>query len=166
MPQQHNTQPKLANLRQHLVSLLQLSSALDAGGLHTLTTVIERLSTFGDLNLQAHQANPLSDLLPQIEHATVHLPEHCQHMVNSVIALTDDLPWYQRPVANNPSFMAGHVNAQIIGPEGLDVMHGMKSVNTPLIALWCLPLDKPFASFSPSAGLAVGLSSNSSAPAS
>jgi hypothetical protein len=224
MPQQHNTQPKLANLRQHLVSLLQLSSALDAGGLHTLTTVIERLSTFGDLNLQAQQANPLSDLLPQIEHATVHLPEHCQHMVNSVIALADDLPWYQRPVANNPSFMAGHVNAQIIGPEGLevrhdlivgvtlmrpdvdypnhqhqpeeiylvlsdgrwrqangnwhtpglgglvynpsDVMHGMKSVNTPLIALWCLPLDKPFASFSPSAGLAVGLSSNSSAPAS
>ena len=209
MPQQNNTQPKLANLRQHLVSLLQQTSDLDAAGLTTLHTVIERLDTQGDVDQQAPRTNPLSDLLPQIKQTSVALPTLCQNMVSSVIDLADDLPWYQRPVANNPSFMESHVNAQIIGPEGLEVrqdlivgvtlmrpnvdypdhqhepeelylvlsegnwrqddmpwytpglgglvynpsnvFHGMKSLSTPLIALWCLPLDKPFTSFSPAA---------------
>ena len=209
MPQQNNTEPKLANLRQHLVSLLQQTSDLDAAGLTTLHTVIERLDTQGDVDQQAPRTNPLSDLLPQIKQTSVALPTLCQNMVSSVIDLADDLPWYQRPVANNPSFMESHVNAQIIGPEGLEVrqdlivgvtlmrpdidypdhqhepeeiylvlsegnwrqdnipwhtpglgglvynpsnvFHGMKSLSTPLIALWCLPLDKPFTSFSPAA---------------
>jgi hypothetical protein len=205
MPQQH-IQAKLANLHQHLVSLLQSTNELDAGGLLTLNTVIDRLGTHDDIDLQAHKKNPLSDLLPQIKHPSKSLLEPCQNMVNSIIDLAGALPWYQRPVANNPEFMAGHVNAQIIGPDGLEVrhdlivgvtlmrpnidypdhqhepeelylvlseghwrqnnipwhtpglgglvynpsnvFHGMKSLNTPLIALWCLPLDKPFTSFS------------------
>jgi hypothetical protein len=205
MPQQH-IQAKLANLRQHLVPLLQSTNELDAGGLLTLNTVINRLGTHEDIDLQAHKENPLSDLLPQIQHASRSLFEPCQNMVNSIIDLAGALPWYQRPVANNPEFMAGHVNAQIIGPDGLEVrhdlivgvtlmrpnidypdhqhepeelylvlsegywrqnntpwhtpglgglvynpsnvFHGMKSLSTPLIALWCLPLDQPFTSFS------------------
>jgi hypothetical protein len=206
MPQQH-IQATLDNLRQHLVSLLQSTSELNTGGLLALNTVIDRLSIHEYLNLQARKANPLSDLLPQIKHSNVMLPEPCQNIVNSIIGLAGALPWYQRPVANNPEFMAGHVNAQIIGPDGLEVrhdlivgvtlmrpnidypdhqhepeelylvlsegnwrqknipwhtprlggvvynpsnvFHGMKSLNTPLITLWCLPLDKPFTSFSP-----------------
>lgn len=209
MPHHKSTHVKLTNLRKHLVSLLQSSSELDAGGLSISNTVMERLGALSDINPQAKKANPLSDLLAQIQQTNTTLPEHCQHLVNSVAALADDLPWYQRPVTNNPSFMAGHVNAQIIGPKGLevrhdlivgvtlmrpdldypdhqhepeeiylvlsegrwrqnnghwhtpglgglvynpsDVMHGMKSISTPLIALWCLPLDKPFTSFSPAA---------------
>jgi hypothetical protein len=205
MPQQH-IQAKLANLRQHLMPLLQSTNELDAGGLLTLNTVIDRLGTYEDIDLQAHKENPLSDLLPQIQHASRSLFEPCQNMVNSIIDLAGALPWYQRPVANNPEFMAGHVNAQIIGPDGLEVrhdlivgvtlmrpnidypdhqhepeelylvlsegywrqnntpwhtpglgglvynpsnvFHGMKSLSTPLIALWCLPLDQPFTSFS------------------
>ena len=206
MQQQKNIQRELANLRQHLVSLLQLASDLDSAGLSTLHIVIERLGSHSDVDGQAHRANPLSDLLPQIKRANGILPEPCQNMVNSIIGLADNLPWYQRPVANNPSFMESHVNAQIIGPEGIevrhdlivgvtlmrpdidypdhqhepeeiyvvlsdgrwrqasgdwhtpglgglvhnpsDVMHGMKSLSTPLVALWCLPLDKPFSPFS------------------
>jgi hypothetical protein len=205
MPQQH-IQAKLANLRQHLVPLLQSTNELDAGGLLTLNTVINRLGTHEDIDLQTQKENPLSDLLPQIQHASRSLLEPCQNMVNSIIDLAGALPWYQRPVANNPEFMAGHVNAQIIGPDGLEVrhdlivgvtlmrpnidypdhqhepeelylvlsegywrqnntpwhtpglgglvynpsnvFHGMKSLSTPLIALWCLPLDQPFTSFS------------------
>ncbi len=220
MPQQNNIQPKLANLCQHVLSLLQQTSDLNAGGLTTLHTVIERLSIRGDVDQQGPRTNPLSDLLPQIKQASVTLPTLCQNMVSSVIDLADELPWYKRPVANNPSFMESHVNAQIIGPEGLevrqdlivgvtlmrpdidypdhqhepeelylvlsdgrwrqgngewhtpglgglvynssDVMHGMKSVNTPLFALWCLPLDKPFTPFS----VAIGSSSRSSLPTS
>jgi hypothetical protein len=204
MPQQH-IQAKLATLRQHLLSLLQSTNELDAGGLLTLNTVIDRLGIHEDIDLQAHKENPLSDLLPQIQHASKSLLEPCQNMVNSIIDLAGALPWYQRSVANNPEFMAGHVNAQIIGPDGLEVrhdlivgvtlmrpnidypdhqhqpeelylvlsdgywrqnntpwhtpglgglvynpsnvFHGMKSLNTPLIALWCLPLDQPFTSF-------------------
>jgi hypothetical protein len=137
MPQQNNMQTKLTRLRQHLVPLLQptcalglglglgLGQALGTGGLCTLNTVIERLGRQHDVNLQAPTANPLSDLLPQIKQANAMLPVHCQHMVNSVLALADDLPWYQRSVAGNPSFMAGHVNAQIIGPEGLETRHDL-----------------------------------------
>jgi hypothetical protein len=205
MPQQH-IQAKLANLRQHLMPLLQSTNELDAGGLLTLNTVIDRLGIYEDIDLQAHKENPLSDLLPQIQHASRSLFEPCQNMVNSIIDFAGALPWYQRPVANNPEFMAGHVNAQIIGPDGLEVrhdlivgvtlmrpnidypdhqhepeelylvlsegywrqnntpwhtpglgglvynpsnvFHGMKSLSTPLIALWCLPLDQPFTSFS------------------
>ena len=209
MPQQNKLQPKLANLRQHLLSLLQQTSDLDAGGLTTLHTVIERLNKRGDVDKHAAKTNPLSDLLPHIKQTSVSLPTLCQNIVSCVIDLDDELPWYKRPVANNPSFMESHVNAQIIGPEGLEVrqdlivgvtlmrpdidypdhqhepeeiylvlsegywrqeympwytpglgglvynpsnvFHGMKSLSTPLIALWCLPLDKPFTSFSPPA---------------
>jgi len=206
MSQHKHIQQKLANLRQHLVLLLQQTDDLDSSGSTTLQLVIKRLDTPGDVKNQASQANPLADLLPQIKQANATLPLMCQNMVNNVIELADDLPWYQRPVANNQGFMAGHVNAQIIGPEGLevrqdlivgvtlmrpnidypdhhhepeelylvlsdgrwrqdngdwhtpglgglvhnssDLMHGMKSVNTPLFAIWCLPLDKPFTPFS------------------
>ena len=110
-------------------------------------------------------------------------------------------------MAHNPDFMSGHINAQIIGPGGLEIrqdvivgitlmrpeldypdhqhepkeiylvlsngcwrqnhgdwhspdlgglvynpnniMHGMQSQESPLMALWCLPLDQPFVSFNP-----------------
>tara|TARA_B110000967_G_scaffold99307_1_gene101988 strand:+ start:2712 stop:3371 length:660 start_codon:yes stop_codon:yes gene_type:complete len=214
MPQQKHIQQKLANLRQHLVLLLQQTNALNSRGSTTLQSVIKRLSTPGDAKLQDYQANPLAELLPQIKKANATLPLMCQNMVNTVIDLADDLPWYQRPVVNNQSFMASHVNAQIIGPEGLevrqdlivgvtlmrpnidypdhhhepeelylvlsdgrwrqgngdwhtpglgslvynssDLMHGMKSVNTPLFAIWCLPLDKPFTPFSTSISGPIG----------
>ena len=206
MSQHKHIQQKLANLRQHLVLLLQQTTDLDSSGSTTLQSVIKRLDTPGDVKNQASQANPLADLLPQIKQANATLPLMCQNIVNNVIELADELSWYQRPVANNQRFMASHVNAQIIGPEGLEVrqdlivgvtlmrpkidypdhhhepeelylvlsdgrwrqangdwhtpglgglvynssnlMHGMKSVDTPLFAIWCLPLDKPFTPFS------------------
>jgi len=206
MSQHKHIQQKLANLRQHLVLLLQRTNDIDSSGSTTLQSVIKRLGTPGNVKNRASQANPLADLLPQIKQANATLPLMCQNMVDNVIELADHLPWYQRPVANNQGFMASHVNAQIIGPEGLevrqdlivgvtlmrpnidypdhhhepeeiylvlsdgrwrqdngdwhtpglgglvynssDLMHGMKSVNTPLLAIWCLPLDKPFIPFS------------------
>ena len=211
---QHTTQTKLDHLRQHLLTLLKANTSVDASQLETLNKVINRLKEPGKVIAQNQKTNPLSDVILQIEYQSNNLPGKYKKMVQCMAALSDHLPWYQRPVLNNDQFMAGHVNAQIIGPEGLDVrqdlivgvtlmrpgldypdhqhepqelylvlsdgrwrqgidkgssknmgdwhtpglgglvynksnvMHGMKSVATPLIALWCLPLDKPFKSFS------------------
>lgn len=197
---------QLVNLRQHLTGLLTPCYSMRGDQVGTLTKVIERLSRAGQVNLQACQANPLADVLATKRLSQVELPKACQHLMNSCLGLADSLPWYQRPVANHPKFMAGHINAQIIGPEGLaisqelivgitlmrpnldypdhqhepeeiylvlsdgrwrqdygpwqtpglgglvynpsNIMHGMQSQATPLVALWCLPLDKPFGSFS------------------
>ena len=210
MHQPQSVQPTLASLRQHLWALLKPMDHMEAEGLLTLDKVRERLGTMGEVDLQVHRANPLSEVLQQLCHthavAPLALSEHCQNIVHTVFALAPVLPWYQRPVANNADFMAGHCNAQIIGPQGLEVrqdlivgvtlmrpnivypehqhepeevylvlgkgrwrqgkgdwhtpnlgslvynhsnvMHSMKSLDQPLIALWCLPLDKPFISFS------------------
>lgn len=210
MNQSQNIQPIVASLRQHLGALLTPNDTMSDQGQLTLGKVNERLQTLGELDLQAHQTNPLADVLQQLEQVNgvinAALPKHCQSIVRNVSSLAQFLPWYQRSVANNSGFMAGHCNAQIIGPQGLEVrhdiivgvtlmrpnivypdhqhepeelylvlghgqwrrdkgawhspglgglvynpsnvMHGMKSLDHPLIALWCLPLDKPFTSFS------------------
>ena len=210
MHQPQSIQATLASLRQHLWALLTPMDNMAAEGLFTLGKVRERLGTMGEVDLQVHQANALPEVLQQLSHTNavspLVLPEHCQNIVHKIVALAPVLPWYQRPVANNSGFMAGHCNAQIIGPQGLEVrqdlmvgvtlmqpnivypehqhepeelylvlgkgrwrqgkgdwhtpslgglvynpsnvMHSMKSLDQPFMALWCLPLDKPFKSFS------------------
>ena len=206
MTHQTNIQPKLDHFRKNLLAMLQPARDVASDRSETLDKVIQRLSRHKEGVAQDKTANPLCDVLQQLTKTIHKVPQRCQNIVTSIIDLQDDLPWYQRPVANNPEFMAGHVNAQIIGPEGLevrqdlivgvtlmrphlyypdhqhepeelylvlsdgrwrqacgdwhtpglgglvynpsDVMHGMKSLATPLIALWCLPLDKPFKPFS------------------
>ena len=212
----------LQDLRQHLLLLLNTASNNDVDRLPTLNKVIHRLGNAFDVVVQDQKANPLSDVLLQIEHTSDKLPDRYREIVGCIVALSDHLPWYQRPALNNDTFMAGHVNAQIIGPEGLEVrqdlivgvtlmrpdldypdhqhepqelylvlsdgrwrqgndkgngdwhtpglgglvynksnvMHGMKSVATPLIALWCLPLDKPFTPFSAAINTPVSTGAN------
>ena len=212
----------LQDLRQQLLLLLNTASNNDVDRLPTLNKVIHRLGNTFDVVVQDQKANPLSDVLLQIEHTSDNLPDRYREIIGCIVALSGHLPWYQRPALNNDTFMAGHVNAQIIGPEGLEVrqdlivgvtlmrpdldypdhqhepqelylvlsdgrwrqgndkgngdwhtpglgglvynksnvMHGMKSVATPLIALWCLPLDKPFTPFSAAINTPVSTGAN------
>ncbi len=121
-------------------------------------------------------------------------------LVPDFIKIADQLPWYRRPSDEDMIFDKGHINAEIIGPEGLvfsdavklgvtvmspgvtfpdhhhppeevyvvlspgywrqndedwwspgpggyvynppDILHAMKSEDSPLFALWCLDLKK------------------------
>lgn len=216
---QDNIQAKVDNLRQHLLELLSTkaqSLSLPKDKKVTLSKLVTRLNrplsepvsapVNTPVKRQALSHNPLDDLIKPISASSKTLPKECAVIINSLTALAEALPWYQRQVARNPAFMDGHVNAQIIGPEGLEVrqdvivgvtlmrenlpypdhehepeelylvlsdgrwrqengpwhtpglgglvhnksgvMHGMKSQTQPFIALWCLPLDKPFKPFS------------------
>jgi hypothetical protein len=196
----------IEQLRKQLVLALRASPFVMGNDNKTTATVIHRLADQGQLNLDAGASNKLADLMPQITQAATVLPERLYSLVHCVAELEAHLPWYQRPIANNPKFMESHSNAQIIGPEGIevrhdlivgvtlmrpnvaypdhqhepeelylvlsegvwrqaygpwytpgvgdlvynpsDVFHGMHSADAPLFALWCLPLDKPFTSFS------------------
>lgn len=171
-----------------------------------LEKVTQRLAVNHVIQPEVGAENPLADLLPELALTTRTFPESLHALAEGVLGLADQLPWYHRPVANNPIFMKNHINAQIMGPEGLVVrddlivgvtlmrpnvdypdhqhepeelylvlsqglwrqengpwgtpglgglvynpsyvFHGMKSVDAPLFALWCLPLDKAFTSFS------------------
>ncbi len=206
MTEPNHISTALHQLRKQLVLALRASPFVMDNNNDTAAKVINRLVDQGQVNLDAGASNTLANLIPQITQAATALPERLYSLVNCVADLEAHLPWYQRPIANNPEFMVSHSNAQIIGPEGLevrhdlivgvtlmrpnvaypdhqhepeelylvlseglwrqangpwhtpgignlvynptDVFHGMKSVDAPLLALWCLPLDKPFTSFS------------------
>ena len=68
-------------------------------------------------------------------------PDH-QHEPEELYLVLSEGLWRQ---ANGPWHTPGIGNL-VYNPT--DVFHGMKSVDAPLLALWCLPLDKPFTSFS------------------
>jgi hypothetical protein len=205
MPHQTQLQATLHSLQQQLKTVLQQPQGLGPGAAKTIKKITQRLSSGGNINHDASAPNPLADLLTLLTPSINNPPEQVRSLAASVLQLADHLPWYLRPVANNPEFMVSHANAQIIGPQGLviqhdlmvgvtlmrpnmvypdhqhepeeiylvltaghwrqtnlpwhtpglgglvynasDLVHGMKSLNTPLLALWCLPLDKPFTSF-------------------
>ena len=211
LPLNTHIQSVLSNLESHLSGLLKLQgipAAAGPDGARVVHKITQRLLESGVINLHASAPNPLADVLPTLAATSKGLDAPLQQLVSNVFELADFLPWYQRPVAQNSQFMAGHCNAQIIGPQGLEVrhdlivgitlmrpdiaypdhqhepeeiylvlgngrwrqgkgewhtpdlgglvynpsnvMHGMKSLDQPLIALWCLPLDKPFTSFNQS----------------
>jgi len=206
MTSNSNPQAQLESLCSGLTSVLQQQLAAMPEARATIASVITRLSLDNSVSSNTAAPNLLNDLLGGFTSNTNDITPEAQNLVDCVLSLADHLPWYQRPIANNPTFMAGHSNAQIIGPEGLvvrhdlivgvtlmrpnidypdhqhdpeevylalseghwrqedspwntpgiggliynpsNVFHGMKSLNTPLIAMWCLPLDRPFTSFS------------------
>ena len=68
-------------------------------------------------------------------------PDH-QHEPEEIYLALSHGHWRQ---GNGPWHTPG-LGGLVYNPS--NVMHGMKSLDQPLIALWCLPLDKPFTSFS------------------
>jgi hypothetical protein len=67
-------------------------------------------------------------------------PDH-QHKPEEIYLALSQGHWRQ---GNGPWHTPG-LGGLVYNPS--NVMHGMKSLGEPLIALWCLPLDKAFTSF-------------------
>lgn len=179
-------------LRQRLREVAGLSSP----GINTAKVIYQRLEAAVPVLQWKAQPCPLDDLLQQLSESVDTLPDALHPLVHSILELTNYLEWYKKSVPNLPDFMDGHVNAEIIGPRGLevrddlivgvtlmrpgltypdhhhppeevyivlseglwrqddnpwwspgpggyvynpaDIVHSMRSVERPLLALWCL----------------------------
>ncbi|RTE67050.1 transcriptional regulator [Amphritea opalescens] len=83
--------------------------------------ICEGLKVENPIAAREKQENPLSGLMAQLVESVDELPVRLHPLAHSFFAIADYLTWYQRSAPDRPEFMAGHLNAQIIGPRGLDI---------------------------------------------
>lgn len=176
MPQKTHLQTALSSLQQQLKAVFQQPHELGSGAAKTIEKITQRLSSGGNINHDASAPNALADLLPLLTQS-INNPEFMASHANAQIigpqglVIQHDLmvgvtllrpnmvyPDHQHePEEIYLVLTAGHWRQANLpwhtpGLGGLvynasNLVHGMKSLNTPLFALWCLPLDKPFTSF-------------------
>lgn len=188
----------LHDFRTQLSGLLK-TTELAGPGLLAAEVIRQRLAEQGTLSLPFAQIAPpvaLYDLRHQLGATIPQLPPRLRALAQAYFSLADHLFWFQRSSPQDPDFMAGHINAEIIGPRGLEkrdditvgislmqpgltypdhhhqpeeiylvlsqglwrqagdpwwspgiggyvynpshIVHAMRSVDTPLLALWCL----------------------------
>ncbi len=180
-----------------LGQLLNTPANLSAQGRRAAALISGKLTAMPTLHWQPEQArsNAINNLTIAAL-APSGLPPQLAKLVSMMLEFEPFLPWYKRPIDNNPAVLAGHANAQIIGPQGLmvreditvgvtllapgltypehqhppeevylvlseglwwqagqpwqapgvgglvynthNVMHSMRSAQTPLVAIWCL----------------------------
>ncbi|WP_428034182.1 dimethylsulfonioproprionate lyase family protein [Amphritea sp.] len=186
------------DFRLQLLRTLNDADGVSSEACGMVTAMSQCLEREGDLSPRTVQSNPLSDILLQVKGNYQSLPVGLHPLVGSFFNIADYLAWHKRPAPDMPDFMAGHANAEIIGPRGLerrddlvvgvtlmrpgitypdhqhppeelyivlseglwrqndnrwsspgpggyvynpaDIVHSMRSVESPLFALWCLKL--------------------------
>ncbi|MDO6562304.1 dimethylsulfonioproprionate lyase family protein [Amphritea sp. 1_MG-2023] len=116
---------QLGVFQRQLSQLLKDPVGLSSVGTQTAKTISQRLESAVTMTAVTPQENPLSESLRQVANRVNDLPRQLQPLVNSFFDIADDLTWFQRAAVNQPDFMAGHANAEIIGPRGLAVGDGI-----------------------------------------
>ena len=112
------------NLGDFLVSLeqqLQLPEQFAGAAQSVADTVINRLSEQNLANLNDPVACPIDVSRAELESQFQSQSDGWKTLGLQLLDLMPYLPWQQRQEADHPAFMAGHANAQIIGPDGLVV---------------------------------------------
>ncbi len=196
----------LNDFRHQLFKLLNAATGMSETGVSTAREIAKKLEN-GNANYHnAGTLNPLGDVLESLKPDTVTSNQDCAQLLSALTAISDALPWYKRSAPGVPDFEEGHVNAEILGPKGLeiredilvgvslmrpeltypdhhhppeevyvvlseglwrqndapwwspgvggyvynppDILHAMKSVETPLCAIWCLSLENTTNNFS------------------
>ena len=184
----------LASLEQQLL----LPEQIGEQALQIAQEVILRLTEQNTSTLSDAVQCPIDVPRAELENQLQSLSESWRTLGQQLLDLMPYLPWQQRQEADHPDFMAGHANAQIIGPNGLvasdnlligisllaphvtypdhhhppaevylvltegewrqedqpwhhpgaggyvynqpHVVHAMRALDKPLLAIWCLPL--------------------------
>ena len=119
---------RIVHLSQQLAAVLKQKQNISGTAEATLESIIQRLTNnSGNINTDALTVttNSLGSELSKLAIISKNLPENLNRLVSCAVSLADSLPWYQRDAANNPCFMNGHINAQIMGPEGIEVRHDL-----------------------------------------
>lgn len=192
---------QLHNFRRQLCRSLSNPVGLPPSGGSAAKAMVQLLDVefpVSFVDSKPARSNPLGDVLQQVKADVEKIPSELQPLVTSFFDIADYLTWYKRPAPDMPEVEEGHVNAELIGPRGLEVrddiivgvtlmrpgltypshqhppeevyivlseglwrqsrnawqspglggyvynpsniFHSMKSVETPLFALWCLNL--------------------------
>ena len=110
------------NLRHFLVSLerqLQLPEQFGEAAQSVADMVVDRLNEQNLANLNAPVACPIEVPRIELESQLQSLSKSWATLGRQLLDLMPYLPWQQRQEPDYPVFMAGHANAEIIGPNGL-----------------------------------------------
>jgi len=198
----------LNDFRHNLSELLNRASGISDAGIVAADKISTRLCE-GKADIResiSETQNPLEDALDLHVRQSADINPDCLALLSSLHALSGYLSWYKRSNATANDFNAGHANAEILGPKGLevrddvlvgvtlmrpnltypdhhhppeevyvvlspglwrqnddpwwspgvggyvynapDILHAMKSENTPLCAIWCLNLTNVNRDFS------------------
>jgi hypothetical protein len=193
----HDSDDVIEALHYFRTQLRQLltTTGLSDQGIKVAEDIQQRLMVQGVPSRPASSAR-LCALRDELIATIPQVPPAFGSLVDACFTLADHLFWFQRSAPHRPDFMAGHVNAEIIGPRGLEVrdditigislmrpgliypdhhhlpeeiyivlseglwrqndhpwwspgiggyvynpshiVHSMRAVDTPLLALWCL----------------------------
>ena len=112
------------NLGDFLVSLerqLQLPERFGGAAQSVADTVVDRLSEQNLASLNDPVACPIDVPSIELQSQLQSLSKSWKTLGQQLLDLMPYLPLQQRHEPDHPAFMAGHANAQIIGPNGLVV---------------------------------------------
>ena len=115
----HQVHTNLENFITSLVKLLDLPDEFGHEAQEVGAEVIRLLAAQGISSLSEAYACPIEVDKQALVNQVQQLPDSWQTLGQTLLRLLPDLPWQQRQETDHPAFMAGHANAQIIGPNGL-----------------------------------------------
>lgn len=113
----------LVNFRNQLTKLLDATAGVPAEGVLAGHQIAQKISSNPHDQIQIGTANPLEGFVDQILESHTSVPSECTRLLHAFAAISDKLPWYRRHTSELPDFENGHINAEIIGPNGLEVRH-------------------------------------------
>ena len=117
-----------------LQALLQVPAELGAEALDVAQQLRQRLAAANTLpNSTSAEPCPIPEALDLFANGIEGMPKSLRAISHNLVALRNQLTWYQRQEPNYPAFMQSHANAQIIGPQGLllseDILVGVSLLN-------------------------------------
>ncbi|MDC1213685.1 dimethylsulfoniopropionate lyase [Rhodospirillales bacterium] len=111
----------LADFSTQLTRLLDATTGVAAEGVIAGHELAQKIRSHPQGQIKIGNVNPLGGLVDQIMESHASVTSECSPLLHAFAAISDKLPWYTRHTSDLPDFENGHINAEIIGPNGLEV---------------------------------------------
>ena len=116
----------LIDFRNHLVQMLKMPSCISESSVIAARLIAKKLSQLSPTCKSKRTINPLIDEVDYLAVNTKMRDKNSSKLFHSISAIFNTLQWYRRLELHLPQFKNGHVNAEIIGPMGLNVSDNFK----------------------------------------
>jgi len=111
----------LVNFSTQLTRLLDATTGVAAEGVIAGHELAQKIRSHPQGQIKIGNVNPHGGLVDQIMESHASVPSECGPLLHAFAAISGKLPWYKRHASDLPDFENGHINAEIIGPNGLEV---------------------------------------------
>lgn len=111
----------LEGFRNQLTKLLDVTAGVPVEGVIAGREIAQKIISNPQGQIHVGNVNPLGGLVEQIVESHTSVPSECSSLLHAFAAISDKLPWYTRHASELPGFENSHINAEIIGPNGLEV---------------------------------------------